>query len=108
MIAGTLWADNNGGRVIHRFHKRESCVFHSIHRFSVSFLTMWNNPLTCDNAGMERVFARVASGQLTLLGHGDGEPRCSLTRAETHAYTRRALRRNRGAPRRNSEAHLPA
>jgi hypothetical protein len=56
---------NNAARgVIHRFHKRESCVFHSIHRFSASFASPWNNPLTCGNVATERVFARQPSGQL--------------------------------------------
>ena len=64
MIAGTQWANNDAGRVIHRFHKRESCVFHSIHRFSARFSPAPNDTLTCDNAAMERVFARAASGQL--------------------------------------------
>jgi len=85
MIAGTRWANNDKSHVIHRFHKRESCLFHSIHRFSVSFVAIGNNPLTCDNAIMERVFAHASLGQPTL---DDGRTR----RAEVFIDTRRDAR----------------
>ena len=71
MIAGTLGANNDADRVIHRFHKRESCVFHSIHRFSASFAPPHNKPLTCDNNPTERVFAHATSGQLSVLRSKD-------------------------------------
>jgi hypothetical protein len=32
MIAKGVWRNNEPDEVVHRFHKRESCVFHSIHR----------------------------------------------------------------------------
>lgn len=37
MIAKGLGRNNEPGGVVHRFHKRESCVFHSIHRLPTSF-----------------------------------------------------------------------
>jgi len=49
MIASALWMNNGHREVIHRFHKRESCVFHSIHRFEASFRNRWKTPLTCGN-----------------------------------------------------------
>jgi large subunit ribosomal protein L34 len=64
MIAGRLWTDNDGSVVIHRFHKRESCVFHSIHRFLARFPPSPSNSLTCANARTERLFACAVSGQL--------------------------------------------
>jgi hypothetical protein len=36
MIAKGSWGNNGPGAVVHRFHKRESCVFHSVHRFATS------------------------------------------------------------------------
>jgi hypothetical protein len=56
MIARRLWTNNGFGQVVHRFHKRESCVFHSIHRFGGIFPSWWNEALTCDDSEMERVF----------------------------------------------------
>lgn len=29
---------NHAEKVVHRFHKSESCLFHSVHRFRVDFL----------------------------------------------------------------------
>jgi hypothetical protein len=57
MIARGLWTNNGPGGFIHRFHKRESCVFHSIHRFRGRFPAHPSTPLTCGNAGTERLFA---------------------------------------------------
>lgn len=37
MIAKGLRPNNENREVIHRFHKRQSCVFHSVHRFSEDF-----------------------------------------------------------------------
>lgn len=56
MIASGLWTNNGNHEVIHRFHKRESCVFHSIHRFDGIFRGVWNRALTCGDVGMERLF----------------------------------------------------
>jgi len=36
MITKGTHGNNEPGEVIHRFHKRESCVFHSIHRLLTS------------------------------------------------------------------------
>ena len=36
MITKGSRGNNEPGEVIHRFHKRESCVFHSIHRLPTS------------------------------------------------------------------------
>ena len=68
MIAGPLLTDNESCMVIHRFHKRESCVFHSIHRLLTRFPLRRNDCLTCGNAPTERVFAHSPSGQLTGPG----------------------------------------
>jgi hypothetical protein len=56
MIAKGLWRHNESARVVHRFHKRESCVFHSIHRLGGIFRHAMNEALTCGNGGMERLF----------------------------------------------------
>lgn len=37
MIAKRPGGNNDAEGVIHRFHKRKSCVFHSIHRLSAIF-----------------------------------------------------------------------
>ena len=50
MIARGLWTDNGSREVVHRFHKRESCVFHSIHRFLGRFPAHDSVPLTSRNA----------------------------------------------------------
>jgi hypothetical protein len=67
MIATGQWVDNSIREVIHRFHKRESCVFHSIHRLGASFLSEWNKPLTSKYAGMERVFDGALPEQLAVV-----------------------------------------
>jgi len=67
MIATGPWADNGIREVIHRFHKRESCVFHSIHRLGASFRSERNKPLTSEDAGMERVFDGPILEQLATV-----------------------------------------
>jgi hypothetical protein len=59
MIAKGSWGNNEPGEVIHRFHKRESCVFHSIHRLLTSLQEAFSR-MGCD--------WRACSGS---LGHGD-------------------------------------
>ena len=67
MIATRQLRDNGIRKVIHRFHKRESCVFHSIHRLDASFHSKWNKPLTSEDAGMERVFDGATPEQLATV-----------------------------------------
>ena len=58
MIAKGLGANNECGKVVHRFHKRESCVFHSIHRLSDSFGRAHRNALTSGNRDSNRCSPR--------------------------------------------------
>jgi len=109
MIATRQLRDNGIRKVIHRFHKRESCVFHSIHRLGASFRSEWNKPLTSEYVEMERVFDGPAPEQLATVRYPTTDLASCLTRRERHAYTRRALRRIRRASRRNNcEAYIPA
>jgi large subunit ribosomal protein L34 len=88
MIAGHLWTDNDGTAVIHRFHKRESCVFHSIHRFLTRFQSPANNSLTCVNTRTERLFAHVLSGQLPVLATRPARHDAFIdTRGEARIYS---------------------
>jgi len=41
MIAKGLDSNNAAGKVIHNFHERASCVFHTVHRFWAIF---WRRP----------------------------------------------------------------
>jgi hypothetical protein len=70
MIATTATANNEFARVVHRFHKRESCVFHSIHRFRRDFDSPGNEALTCDDESVERMFDDVNAGQTSGGGRG--------------------------------------
>jgi hypothetical protein len=66
MIATTATGNNEFVGVVHRFHKRESCVFHSIHRFPRDFDSLRNEPLTCDDGSVERMFDRANAGQTAM------------------------------------------
>ena len=46
--------DNATCQVVHRFHKRQSCVFHSIHRLSTSFVIAGGMLSTSGNAKQNR------------------------------------------------------
>jgi hypothetical protein len=37
MIDPSAPGDNDDARLVHSFHMRETCVFHSVHRFTVTF-----------------------------------------------------------------------
>ena len=63
MITSGARANNELGKVIHRFRKHESCVFHSIHRFAVDFSSRTNGGLTCGDALQERMFDECDAGQ---------------------------------------------
>ena len=39
MIAKGFSVNNEADWFVHRFHKRESCVFHSVHRFLTTLVT---------------------------------------------------------------------
>jgi hypothetical protein len=54
MITKGLGANNERLNVVHRFHKRESCVFHSIHRLSGSFERAGRNLFTSGNRRSNR------------------------------------------------------
>ncbi len=55
MIAKAYQANNPRQAVVHRFHKRESCVFHSIHRLTSSLEPAL--PKMCDGAS-DRIAGR--------------------------------------------------
>ena len=63
MITNGPSRDNDPRRVFHRFHKRQSCVFHIIHRFSTSFSPAGATLSTCRNAEQNRCSTMRPSGQ---------------------------------------------
>lgn len=88
--------DNDRRRVFHRFHKRQSCVFHIIHRLSTSFFPAGATLSTCRNAEQNRCSTMRPSGQSpqacsTWIRLTDG---AGLTLREAPAYNRRALPQN--------------
>jgi hypothetical protein len=75
-------------RVIHRFHKRESCVFHSIHRFLTRFPQIRNEALTCGNGATERLFDCISSGQPTAaIPEASRRDMLIDTRGDTRIYS---------------------
>lgn len=74
MIASGVRANNVGREVIHRFHKRESCVFHNVHRFEAIFQPTRSGSLTCGDTEKERLFDRCALEQPACVDHRQTNP----------------------------------
>jgi ribonuclease P protein component len=110
MIAKGSWGNNGAGGVVHRFHKRESCVFHSVHRFPTSSTIIRFRGLQAQarHAEQRAKWPRRNMPALPALAVSAKHP-LALTLWKAPAYNRRALPQNqRGASRRKCEKNLPA
>jgi ribonuclease P protein component len=110
MIAKGSWGNNGPGAVVHRFHKRESCVFHSVHRFPTSsnrvrLPAVSRKIVASHRVRDEKQQSAAVPAAMPAWRKRDG----ALTLRKPPAYNRRALPQNqRGASRRKCEKDLSA